>query len=76
MSRKISSNICRGIATSAIWNATQRPWLTTFAPVLISFSLRLVRDQFLIGSGVASVRRKLPLRRQSAVEIEPENAIG
>jgi hypothetical protein len=27
---------------------------------LISFSLRLVSDQSLIGSGVASVRRKLP----------------
>jgi hypothetical protein len=27
---------------------------------LISFSFRLVSDQFLIGSGVASVRRKLP----------------
>jgi hypothetical protein len=36
MSRKISWNICRGM--SAIWNATQRPWLTTFAPILISFS--------------------------------------
>jgi hypothetical protein len=34
--------------------------LTTFAPILIRFSFRLVRDQFLIGSGVASVRKKLP----------------
>ena len=48
------------MATSVIWNATQRPWLTTFAPTLMSFSLRLVSDQSLIGSGVASVRRKLP----------------
>src|SRR5262249_20454255 len=38
----------------------ERPWLTTFAPILISFSVKLVSDQSLIGSGVASVRRKLP----------------
>ena len=36
------------------------PHMTTFAPILISFSFRLVSDQCLIGSGVASVRRKLP----------------
>ena len=35
-----------------------RPHMTTFAPILISFSFRLVSDQSLIGSGVASVRRK------------------
>src|SRR5215813_1804740 len=29
-------------------------------PILISFSFKLVSDQSLIGSGVASVRRKLP----------------
>jgi hypothetical protein len=29
-------------------------------PILISFSFRLVSDQSLIGSGVASVRKKLP----------------
>ena len=38
-----------GIATSAIWKATWQPWLTTFAPILISFSFRLVSDQSLIG---------------------------
>ena len=48
------------MATSAIWKATSRQWQTTFAPILISFSFRLVRDQSLIGSGVASVRKKLP----------------
>ena len=48
------------MATSAIWKMTLRPWLTTFAPILINFSFKLVSDQFLIGSGVASVRRKLP----------------
>jgi hypothetical protein len=30
------------------------------APILISFSFKLVSDQSVIGSGVASVRRKLP----------------
>src|SRR5262245_19473653 len=49
MSRNISWNICRGIATSAIWKATWRPWLTTFAPILIGISFRLVSDQSLIG---------------------------
>src|SRR5271165_1124467 len=34
-----------------------RSWLTTFAPILISFSLRLVSDQTLIGSGVDSGHR-------------------
>jgi len=27
-----------GVAASAIWNATQRPWLMTFAQILISYS--------------------------------------
>ena len=60
ISRKICWNICRGMATSAIWKARPRPWLMTLAPILISFSFRLDSDQSLIGSGVASVRRKLP----------------
>ena len=30
-------NICPDTVTSAIWNMTQRPWLTTVAPILISF---------------------------------------
>jgi hypothetical protein len=34
----------RGTATSAIWKAIQRPWLTTLAPILINFSLKLVGD--------------------------------
>jgi hypothetical protein len=60
ISLKISWNICRGMATSAIWKATVRPWLTTLAPILISFSFRLDSDQSLTGSAVASVRKKLP----------------
>jgi hypothetical protein len=50
------------MATSTIRNATLRPWLTTFAPILISFSFRLVGEQSLIGSGVASVRRSCSAR--------------
>jgi hypothetical protein len=34
------------------------PELTTLAPILISFSFRLVSDQSLIGSGVANVRTR------------------
>src|SRR5262249_5412720 len=60
ISRKISWNMCRGMATSAIWKAMLWPWLMTLARILISFSFRLDSDQSLIGSGVASVRRKLP----------------
>jgi hypothetical protein len=60
INRRISANSILGTATSAIWKAIQRPWLTSFAPILISFSFKLVSDQSLIGSGVASVRRKLP----------------
>jgi hypothetical protein len=37
---RISANICRGAATSAIWKVTYLPWLTTFAPILMSFSRR------------------------------------
>jgi hypothetical protein len=44
ISDRISANICRGTATSAICKDTQRPWLTTFAPILISFTRRLVSD--------------------------------
>src|SRR5215472_8873530 len=74
MSRRISWNICRGMATSPIWKATQRPWLATFAPILISLSFRLVSDQSLIGSGVASVRRKLP--RGERMKLEPHRVGG
>src|SRR5208282_1341269 len=45
MSMRISLNICPDTATSAIWNATWRPWLTTLAPILIGFSRRLVSDR-------------------------------
>jgi hypothetical protein len=43
---RISWNICRDNATRAIWNMTYRPRLTTFWPILISFSRRLVSDYY------------------------------
>jgi hypothetical protein len=45
---------------SAIWKVTYRPWLTTFAPILISFSRKLVSDHGSAVFGIASVRMKLP----------------
>jgi hypothetical protein len=58
--RGMSAKRFQGMTNSGIWKATYRPWLTTFAPNLISVSFSLVSDQSLIGSGLASVRRKLP----------------
>src|SRR5262249_30747139 len=75
MSRKISWNICRAMATSAIWKITWRPWLTTFAPILISFSFRLVSDQSLIGSGVASVRGSCRLVGEH-MKLKPHRVCG
>src|SRR6516225_10943575 len=60
ISDRMSANICRDTATSAIWNVMYRPWLTTFAPILISFSRRLVSDHGSAAFGIASVRMKLP----------------
>ena len=57
--RRMSANRFLGMATSDFWNAAYRHWLATFAPILTSFSLRLVSDQSSTGSGMASVRRKL-----------------
>src|SRR5215472_13223333 len=64
------------MATSAIWKATYRPWLTTLAPILISFSLRVVSDQSLIGSGVASVRRKIAEVVGERMKLEPHRIGG
>jgi hypothetical protein len=40
ISRRMSTNRCLETATSAIWKTTQRPWLTTFAPILLFFQAR------------------------------------
>jgi hypothetical protein len=50
----------KNLPALAIWKTMLRPWLMTFAPILISFSFRLNIDQSLIGSGAANVRKKLP----------------
>src|SRR3954471_6898692 len=60
ISDRISANDRRGTATSASWNGTYRPGLTTFAPILISFSRRLVIDHLSSVLGIASVRMKFP----------------
>ena len=39
MSRRIFRNKSLGTATSASWNVTYRPWLTTLAPIFTNFSL-------------------------------------
>ena len=48
ISIRISVITFRDIAASAIPNVTQRPWLTTSAPILIGFLGKLVRER---GSG-------------------------
>jgi hypothetical protein len=55
-----SANKLWGMAALAIRNATGRPWLATFAPILINSSFNLVSNRSSVGSGVAGVRRKLP----------------
>src|SRR6516164_9808606 len=74
MSRKISWNVlpCDGDLGHQEDNITAVAH--TFAPILISLSFKLVSDQSLIGSGVASVRRKLP-RLGERMKLEP-NGIG
>jgi len=37
MRSRIAANSTRGTATSAIWKITYREWVTTLAPILISF---------------------------------------
>src|SRR5271154_6705362 len=56
---RISANNWLGTATSAIWKVTERACVTIFAPILTSFSRRLVSDQCLTASGNTSVRMKL-----------------
>ncbi len=45
MRSRIAANNSRGTATSAIWNVTYLECRTTFAPILINFSLSVVNDQ-------------------------------
>jgi hypothetical protein len=41
---QISSSRRRGAPTSAIWKGDVQPWLTIFAPILMSFSLSVARS--------------------------------
>jgi hypothetical protein len=43
-SKGIFWNKLLGTATSAKWNVTYRPWHTTLAPILTSFSCSIVND--------------------------------
>src|SRR5262245_27297596 len=56
---RIAANSWRGTATSASWKMTYLACVTTFAPILTSFSRSVVRVQPLIGFGSTSCRRKL-----------------
>jgi hypothetical protein len=55
-SDRMSANICRGTATLGHLERD----VATFAPILISFSRRLVSDHGSAVFGIASVRVKLP----------------
>jgi hypothetical protein len=76
MSRRIFWNICRDTATLASWNVTQRPWLTTLAPILISLSRRLVSDHGSAALGIASVRMKFPRIIGEGMELEAGSVGG
>jgi len=41
----MAANTAREIATSAHWKVMLLDWLTTFAPIFMSFSWTLRRDQ-------------------------------
>jgi hypothetical protein len=60
MRSRIAADKFRVTATSASWNVTYFASRVTLAPILISFSLSVVSDQYRTGFGKASRRRKLP----------------
>ncbi len=53
---RIFRNRLQGTATSANWNVTYRPWRTTLALILTSFSRSVVIDQCSTSFGKARVR--------------------
>ncbi len=53
---RIFRNSSFGMATSANWNVTYRPWMTTFAPIFTNFSRSVVSDQCSTSLGKARVR--------------------
>jgi len=42
---RMRRNISRGSASSAIWKTAYRPWVTTLAPILTTFTRSEVSDQ-------------------------------
>ena len=60
MRSRIATNNSRETATSSIWKTTCREWVTTLAPILMSFSRSVVNDQCLPGFGNANRRKKFP----------------
>src|SRR5271165_6139173 len=67
---QMSANRLPGIATPAIWNATWRRWVTTFAPIFISFLFRLVSRR---GTTAICVRRE-KAALSSGCKSHPANA--
>ncbi len=55
---RIATNNFRVIATSASWNVTYFACRVTFAPILTSFSRRVVSDQCFTSWGSANRRKK------------------
>ena len=56
---RIFRNSSLGTATSANWDVTYRPWRTTLAPILTSFSRSVVNDQRSTSFGKANVPMNL-----------------
>ena len=67
---RIALNSLRGTAISAIWNVVYRAWVTTLAPILISFSRSVVSDLCFTTLGNASLRRKLARLYARTMEAE------
>ncbi len=55
ISRRMSANNFLETAIPAIWKVTYRPWLTTVAPILASFSRNVVSDPCSASFGNADV---------------------
>ena len=58
MRSRIAANNLRVTATSASWNVTYFECRVTFAPILTSFSRRVVSDQCFTSRGRSSRRKK------------------
>ncbi len=61
----IFRNSSLGTTTSANWNVTYRPWLTTLAPIFTNFSRSVVSDQLSASSDTAdySFGSKVPVHQ-------------